>query len=102
MDYDSLYSRFRKAFLFSEGCFRRDLKFISLTCQHLSEYYQNNRYKHLNEDILRIKSEMTREGASIGKKLHVVDNVKLRNGIVASLKGVDLVCKAHRYLYDEV
>lgn len=45
---------------------------------------------------------MTREGALIGRKLHVVDNAKLRNGIVASLKGVDLVCKAHRNLYDEV
>lgn len=51
---------------------------------------------------MRIKCEMKREGASLGRKLHVVENSNLRKGIVSSLKNLDFACVAHRGLYDKI
>ena len=95
------YKHFAKEYRARDGLLKKELKTLSLQSKYMVDIYEKNRYRHLNEDIARIKGDMSREGKAIGDKLSQISDFGMRKGIFKSLKSMEFDCLANRNFYDE-
>jgi len=65
------------------------------------ENHEKNKYRHLNDDINRVRQAMNNDSKKVGLKLSHIDNYTLRQGIYSTLQKIDLGCLANKFIYCE-
>jgi len=63
------------------------------------ENHEKNKYRHLNDDINRVRQAMNNDSKKVVLKLSHIDNYKLRQGIYNTLQKIDLGCLANKFIY---